>query len=319
MSKRFSRFLATLMLAISALAMLSVSFDAEARRFGGGRSFGRQSSNIMKQRQAVKPPAAQAQNAQRAQTPSAANRAAASGTAARSGMSRWLGPLAGIAAGLGIAALLSAFGLSGAFLEFISSLVLIGLVLFAIMFIVRRLRGNMPKAATQGANPMQRQNAQPSWEQSKPAVVPTPQYAAESITETAEPTPQDDTWFIPEDFDTPGFLSNAKAQFVKIQALWDKGDVNALSEYLTNDMLIEITPELEAQAGGTVTEIVLLNAELMGMEKVAGGHLASIRYSGMLRESANAEAERFEEVWNLYKTDGAGWLLAGVQQLPTDN
>src|SRR3546814_3485290 len=99
------------MLVFSAGAMLTASFDAEARRMGGGKSFGRQSSNITQQRQAVTPPAASTT------TRSTATGAAAAGTAAKSGMSRWLGPIAGIAAGLGIAALLSSMGLSGAFLE----------------------------------------------------------------------------------------------------------------------------------------------------------------------------------------------------------
>src|SRR5690606_31208571 len=58
MSQRFSRLLAVAMLVVSAGAMLSVSFDAEARRMGGGKSFGRQSSNVTQQRQAVTPPAA---------------------------------------------------------------------------------------------------------------------------------------------------------------------------------------------------------------------------------------------------------------------
>ena len=68
----------------------------------------------------------------------------------------------------------------------------------------------------------------------------------------------------------------------------------------------------------TSLEVVLLNAELLGIEAVSGGHLASVRYSGMLREEAGAEAFRFEEVWNLFKADGAGWLLAGIQQIPVD-
>src|SRR5690606_23603452 len=128
MSHRFSRFLAIAMLAVSAVAMLSVSFDAEARRFGGGKSFGRQSSNITQQRQAVTPPAAR--SGATAPTAGAATGAAAA-TTARSGMSRFLGPIAGIAAGLGIAALLSSLGLSGAFLEMMSSLALIAIVVFA--------------------------------------------------------------------------------------------------------------------------------------------------------------------------------------------
>src|SRR3546814_16455623 len=102
-----SRFLAAALLLAATMVMILVSFDAEARRLGGGRSFGRQSLNITKQRQAVTPPAAK--------TAPNASSSAASG-AARTGLSRWLGSVAGIAAGLGLAALLSPFGLSGAFL-----------------------------------------------------------------------------------------------------------------------------------------------------------------------------------------------------------
>src|SRR5690625_7608400 len=98
MSQRLSTFLLIAMLTLSMLAMLAVTSDAHARRFGGGMSFGRQSSNILKQRQAVKPPAA-AKPSQAAPGRAAQNRpgAAANTQTARSGMSRWLGPLAGIA------------------------------------------------------------------------------------------------------------------------------------------------------------------------------------------------------------------------------
>lgn len=319
MTHRLSRMLALFLVAISALVMLTASFDAEARRFGGGRSFGQQSRNILQQRKAVKPPAA-ASTPQRAATPaaSAATRGAAANTAARSGMSRWLGPIAGIAAGLGLAALLSAFGLSGAFLELMSSLLLIGLLVFAVMFIVRRLRGGAAQPAAQGAGPMQRQSMQTaSWPQNTPAA-PGPTAAGPAAAAAPSAEPVDESWFIPENFDTPGFLANAKAQFVRIQALWDQGDLDTLRDYLTDDLLAEIAPELEARAAGGPTEVVLLNAELLGIETVSGGHLASIRYSGMLREAPGAEAFRFEEVWNLYKAEGQGWLLAGIQQLPAE-
>src|SRR5690606_22314211 len=110
-----------------------------------------QSTNVMKQRQAVQPPAATANR--NAATPANAN--AARNSAAqqpKSGFSRFLGPIAGIAAGLGIAALLSSLGLGGALLEFLSSAILIGLVIFAVMFLVRRLRGGAARPAAQGAN-----------------------------------------------------------------------------------------------------------------------------------------------------------------------
>ena len=319
MSQRFSRFLAIVMLAVSAGAMLSVSFDAEARRMGGGKSFGRQSSNVTQQRQAVTPPAAT--TTARSAAPAAAG-AAAAGTAAKSGMSRWLGPIAGIAAGLGIAALLSSMGLSGAFLEMMSSMLLIGLLVFGVMFIVRRMRGGAARTATQqaggGVSPMNRQAAesQNTWrETSQPAATGS---AAAAPVAAVPAAPVDEKWFIPGDFDTSSFLAHAKAQFVEIQAVWDSGDLDKLREFMTDDLIAEVKPEILARNPGNVTEVVLLNAELLGIEAVSGGHLASVRYSGMLREAKDTEAFRFEEVWNLYKGDNTGWLLAGIQQIPVE-
>ncbi|MFA7437474.1 Tim44 domain-containing protein [Castellaniella sp.] len=314
MNQSLVRLLPGLLLILAAVVMLTVTQDAEARRLGGGLSFGRQSSNIMKQRQAVTPPAARS-TPQTAAPAAGAAGAKAAGATARSGMSRWLGPIAGIAAGLGIAALLSSLGLSGALLEFLSSALLIGLVVFAVLFLVRRLRAaQQPMAAARAG---QGATGSHSYRQAHETAGPVAASAAavpaiEAVASTATP---DASWFIPADFDVPAFLAQAKQQFVRIQALWDAGDRDQLGTLLTDDMLVEITPSLPQPDEGNTTEVVLLNAELMGIETVAGGHLASVRYSGMLRESAGAEASRFEEVWNLYKAQGAGWLLAGIQQI----
>ncbi|HUH58475.1 MAG TPA: TIM44-like domain-containing protein [Candidimonas sp.] len=330
MSQGFSRLIAVAMLVVSAGAMLSVSFDAEARRMGGGKSFGRQSSNVTQQRQAVTPPAAPS-TMSRAAAPAAG--AAAAGTAAKSGMSRFLGPIAGIAAGLGIAALLSSMGLSGAFLEMMSSLLLIGLLVFGVIFIVRKLRGGAAGPAMQRAGsspaPSNRHTtssgaqSQNTWRESSqpamPAAAPAAAVGSAASYASVPAAPLDDKWFIPGDFDTSAFLANAKSQFVEIQAVWDSGDLQKLRDFMTDDLIAEVKPEILARAEGAKTEVVLLNAELLGIEAVSGGHLASVRYSGMLREAADAEAFRFEEVWNLYKSDGAGWLLAGIQQIPLEN
>lgn len=319
MSRRISRFLAVALLAVSTVGMVAVSFDAEARRMGGGSSFGRQSTNVTQQRQATTPPAAT--TTQRSATSAApAAGAAAAGTAAKTGMSRFLGPIAGIAAGLGIAALLSHMGLSGAFLEMMSSLLLIGLLVFAVLFIVRRLRGGAARPATQAAGAGGMQRSAEVWQpasgaSAQPAAMP----GASAAPEAGAASPADESWFIPGDFDTPAFLANAKKQFAEIQRIWDSGDVSQLSDYLTDDLIAEIKPQIEARGGKAEhTEIVLLTAELLGIETVSGGHLASVRYSGMLREAPGAEAFRFEEVWNLYKADGQGWLLAGIQQIPVE-
>lgn len=58
MNRRLSRFLAAALVAVCGAAMLAATFDAEARRMGGGGSFGRQSANVATKRQATPPAAA---------------------------------------------------------------------------------------------------------------------------------------------------------------------------------------------------------------------------------------------------------------------
>ncbi len=326
----FSRFVAAALIAISGAALVTASFDAEARRAGGGSSVGRQSSNVPQQRQPTTPPPPATNTAGATAAPAAAGAATAgaAGAAAKSGASRWLGPIAGIAAGLGIAALLSSMGLSGAFAEFLSSALLIAVVVFAVMFIIRRLRGAAPRPATQGAfgganNAPGEPQQQPMWRETlKPATPAAAPIAAVAAAEPVAAMPKagdDNNWFVPGDFDTPNFLKQAKDQFVRIQAVWDSGSTDRLRDYLTDDLITELKPQLtERGAAPNKTEVVLLNAELLGIETVSDGHLASVRFSGMLREAPGAEAFRFEEVWNLFKPANGGWLLAGIQQIPVE-
>ena len=116
------------------LLMITVSApDAEARRMGGGKSFGSS-------------PTHQSQPAQRQQAPrdqQAAPRQQQPGAAANSGASRWLGPLAGIAAGGLLAAMLFGDGFEGIQLFDILLLGVIAFVLFK-LFARRPLRPAEP-------------------------------------------------------------------------------------------------------------------------------------------------------------------------------
>lgn len=324
MSRPLIRFFAAALVAVSGLALTAVTFDAEAARVGKGSNAGRQSTNVTSQK-AAQPAAATSNTTQR--SAAAAPAAGAAGTAAAaSGASRWLGPLAGIAAGLGIAALLSHFGLGGAFADFLVLALIAGVVVFGVMFILRRMRGPQPAAEGAGMgtraggmsgnnNDMFRQSNEPATQ----ASVSLPASATGSMSAAGfgsdAPAP-DQSWFIPVDFDTQRFLSEAKKQFVSIQKVWDSGNISEMRNFLTDDLMKELQAQLNDRVEENHTEVVLLNAELLGIEKVSDGHLASVRFSGMLREQAGAEAFRFEEVWNLFKPEQGGWLLAGIQQVP---
>lgn len=324
MSRTFASRLAALAITVvSTVAMLGVSFEAEAqRRMGGGGSFGRQSSNVMQQRQAVTPPAARSAQGQQA-APNASS-AARQGQAAapRSAASRWLGPIAGIAAGLGIAALLSSLGLGAAAAEFIGSLLLIALVVFAVLYLFRRLRGAGQQHAMQGAHHgraaspiMQRQAAPEAPQQQHQAAT----HSAVVNTVASNDVVQDERWYIPADFDTQQFLQHAKQHFIDLQDAWDKNDLHRMREYMTDELVTALEAPLAAREPGGKTEVVLLNAQLLGIEKVDDGNVASVRFSGMLRDDSGPEAYRFEEVWNFLKPTSGGWVLAGIQQIPVEH
>lgn len=124
-------------------------------------------------------------------------------------------------------------------------------------------------------------------------------------------------WGVPTDFDTQGFLRHAKTYFIRLQAAWDKADQQDIRSFTTPEMFAEIKMQIQERgATGNHTDVVTLDAELLGIETVADEYLASVRFTGMIRESEHATAEPFTEIWNLSKpvTGDTGWLLAGIQQ-----
>jgi predicted lipid-binding transport protein (Tim44 family) len=65
------------------------------------------------------------------------------------------------------------------------------------------------------------------------------------------------------------------------------------------------------------TDVVTINAQLIGIETADAHYYCSVQFSGMIREQPGAPASDFSEIWNLSKpVEGpGGWVLAGISQL----
>jgi predicted lipid-binding transport protein (Tim44 family) len=123
---------------------------------------------------------------------------------------------------------------------------------------------------------------------------------------------------VPADFDVEGFLKGARQQFVRLQAAFDAADQAVLREFVSDDLLPELSRQIaERGAAPQRTDVVSLEAELLGIHPQGLDHVASVRFHGLIREVESAAAEPFDEVWNLVKpmAGGSGWMLAGIQQL----
>jgi predicted lipid-binding transport protein (Tim44 family) len=296
------------------------SLDAEARRMGGGRSIGRQQSTTM-QRQTT-PPAQPAQPTQQAAQPQRAQPAPV--PAAAPARSRWLGPIAGLAAGLGIAALLSHFGMGEAFAGAMANMLVIAAIAFLAIWLIRRFMGRKRDAAapayaggvsgsSAGLN-----SARTDYSQEPSFTAPPSGSTLDSQGSPLSTPAINTTPAVPANFDSAAFLRNAKVYFVRLQAAWDVGNMEDIREFTTPEMFAEVKVDLDSRGGeSNLTDVVQLNAELLGVEDRGSEYLASVRFSGLIRESSGAPAEPFAEIWNLSKATrpGEGWLLAGIQQV----
>jgi len=281
-----------ILLALSALFFTSVFIvdDAEARRLGGARSSGVQRQAVPERPAA--PPAAQ-------QAPATAPAAAG----VRKPMSPWMGALAGLAAGLGLA------WLFGDQLGSIMMAVLLGLAAVVVVSLIARAfmkpRGQTAPGGLQYAGLG-----------NETVAAPPPSQAAGGL---AVPSFQSQfTPKVPASFNTDAFLREAKKSFLALQMANDRGDLSSIRELVTDEMYEHLKRDVDERRGARQhTDVVTLDASLLELVTESGMHLASIRFSGLIREEEGKAPGEFAEIWNLQKpeTGGAGWMLAGIQQL----
>ena len=299
-----------LMTMIVAALTLSVGMSSvEARRLGGGGSFGKQSQGVSRQ--------APAQSATNSQAKSASP-AAAPPAAAPKPASPWKGILGGALLGLGLGALFSHLGIGGAMASMLSTLLMVALLAGAAMFIYRMWRRKADGNHSSNSQPAYAGGSSNYMPEIGSRIEPMQPSALRSDQLSGGAAAASVPWGIPSDFDVPAFLRHAKTYYIRLQAAWDKADINDIREFTTPEMFAELKLQIQERgASANHTDVVQLDADVLGMETVGNDHLVSVKFSGMIKESEQAAAEPFAEVWNLSKpmSGPGGWVLAGIQQL----
>jgi len=123
---------------------------------------------------------------------------------------------------------------------------------------------------------------------------------------------------LPPGVDLAEFLRVARQSFVRLQAAWDAGDLDTLSQMTTAKLLQDLREQLGGRGNATNrTDVLTLQAQLLAFEELRDAWFASVEFTGMIRESSDAGAAPFRELWLLARPKQAddGWRLAGVQAL----
>lgn len=292
--KRTLLLVCALVLSVSMIAM-----DAQAKRFGGGRSFGSRKSYSAPAKSPSSPGYSQQQQ-----------QSGTSGTAGATGMRR---PGMGLFGGLLAGTLLGSLFFGGGFMgPGLLDLLLIGGGIFLLMRIMRRRSVatspgarniDEPVSLREGADRYAR--AQAGWNH----------LSAESPQPT-QPQPQVN---VPEGFDADEFLRGAKMVYNRLQQSWDARDMKDIREFTTDEVYEEVSRQAAEDPQPSTTEILLVNARLLEAKEVDDRIVATVYYDVMLREDGSqGQPSQVREVWHFSRPASdasAHWQLEGMQQL----
>lgn len=262
--------------------------EAEAKRFGGGFSFGKSFSSPKR----VQPAAPTKQQA-----------APTSGTNKAAQPRRGFGGLMG---GLLAGGLLGALFFGGAFdgIQFMDML-LIGLLIFvAVKLFSGMKRAQQPQYAGHQRQQPETQSTESETYQNVPPAAGAG-FGAES-----------DSLTLPEWFNEAAFVEGAKGHFTHLQQAWDQSDWDDIQTYTTPELLDTLKQERAKQTADQKTEVISVMAELANFIDNDDHVIASINFYGWLKEDSD-ETTEFSEIWHLRREmsgDSSDWVIVGIQQ-----
>lgn len=307
--------------AVMVLVMLAFAVvDADAARFGGGRSFGGRPSMSQPFTRSL-PSNPSSSFGQRANRPGQqmANAASPAGRGLFGGMGGMLG---GLLAGSLLGSLLFGGGFHGG--GFLDIIIIGGLLYLAYRFFTRR------RAATQGAGHDNTATfdslRSPAEDTTQQRSTPQAQNTRGGFDWDALTTPssgqqtlyQDAPVNKPADFDEEEFLRGAKAAYARLNASWDRRDLGDIAQFSTPAFMKEIEQQAAEDKTPGKTEIMLVNASLVAVDTIGAEQIAQVYFNVLLREDPAQETPvEVREVWHFTRpaTGEGTWKLDGIQQV----
>ncbi len=322
--------------------------SAEAKRMGGGKSFGGKSSHSQpyqnRQQSAAGPSSAQSP----AQAQNAGQRASLASK----------GGLMGMLGGLALGGLLGALFFGGAF----ENINFMDVAIFAVIaFVLYKIFAARKRASM---SPVQERMATGGGAMSGPATEPSMDYSPANRADhdaTAQvpqaQTPRQErssasfdtdlmfrkdkpfdsetnvgaaqTAFrplpgvIPKDFDSEGFMEGAKAAYQRLQKAWDEGDLADLRQFTTDKVFAELQDQVRARSGENRTELLKVEGELLEVREAGSDIEATVLFDVLMREidadtTDDKHVTPVREIWHFTRPARSAqptWYLDGIQQL----
>ncbi len=288
------RFMVIWLLLVFSALFFVLDNAAEARRLGGGRSFGSKPSY---QRSAPAP-------AQRDFDKGQAQRTLPQTTSS----SRW-GGLGGVFGGLLMGGLIGSllFGGGGPMGgPGILDLLVIGGILFFVVKLFRARRNPAPQQAghtpygSPGSNSFEAYN-----EHKIPGVNQAEEVHLKPV--------------LPADFDAAEFLKGAKAAYNRLQESWSRRDLDDIAHFASPAVMTELRKQATVEPDPSPVEILLVEATILDVKDSGDERAASVFFDVLMREEPGKEDQpQVKEIWHFKRSlsdSSSFWMLDGIQQV----
>ncbi|MGO3345787.1 MAG: Tim44 domain-containing protein [Marinomonas sp.] len=282
---------AMLMAFVLAMGVGGFSTDVQAKKFGGGKSFGKSFSF------------SKSKSSSASTIPKATNSAAAAPN--KRGFLGGLGGglLGGLLAGGIFAALMGSGAFDGISFGDILLFAVIGFLIYK-LFIAPKRRAAQAQAAGYGST-MNRETPTSTRDQFKESPMSgVSGFGAESDIK------------LPPGFNEQAFVAEAKNHYIALQKAWDDNNFDEIRSYVSADLYTMLQGE-RAQHGENMprTEVISLMVELIRGEYIGSIASISLRFSGWIKEGD--QTSDTNEVWHLEKNmsdEKGNWTIVGIQQ-----
>jgi predicted lipid-binding transport protein (Tim44 family) len=102
--------------------------------------------------------------------------------------------------------------------------------------------------------------------------------------------------------------------FQQLQDLNNAASIEKVKGYLTRDMFDQLKSEISSN--NEIAKFENLETDIVGFEKFGTKWVGSIKFSGKVKEDSGSIWENFEEIWHFDRDkDEHIWQLSGIQQI----
>jgi len=309
-----------LFLPLLALAVLLAAAPADAKRFGSGKSFGGKDSYS----QSYSKPAPPAKDAGAARQQAGPN---PQGAPAQGGFMSKFGGIGGMLGGLLLGGMLGSllFGGMGGGVG-ILEIILLCLAGYMVFRVIRSRRAanaaqsaGVERGASAGADGFAYAGAGAHAGHAPSEPVGDGWGALRSAQsgmggEAAHAAP-----VLPAGMDEAEFLSGAKALYARMQASWDRRDLDDIRSFTSPEVHAEIVRQAREDSAPGRTDIIMVEARVLEASAEGSRTVISVLFDVLLRENpADDRSSQVREVWHFGRDEAAvrpEWVLEGIQQL----